>query len=273
MNRQRRLDVLISTYGNDGIERVARMALPEVGGVTYVVSWQLPLPESEATIPAPLRRHDVIIYPTATKGLSVNRNNALRASEAPLCLIADDDLSYTPARLQAVIDTFDRNPDVDLASFMYEGADSKRYPEAETDLTVLPKNFYISSIEIAFRREAVARNSLSFNENFGVGAPLLRSAEDAVFLLDARRAGLRCRFFPIVITRHEGLTTGSRAITDRGVAMAEGAYIWLAHRWPGALRVPLFAWRNWRAGRFPLWWGLRHVLSGYRHAMKLFPIQ
>ena len=35
------LDVLISTCGSNGIERVAQMQLPQVDGVAYIVSWQL----------------------------------------------------------------------------------------------------------------------------------------------------------------------------------------------------------------------------------------
>lgn len=269
MTRYRKLDVLISTRGRSGIDRVAQMQLPRVVGVTYVVSWQIGDDDDADRLPESLRRDDVVVFPTHTTGLSVNRNNSLMVSEAELCLIADDDLSYTARQLTAVIDTFDSNPDVELATFMYEGDSAKSYPDGEADLTRLPKNYSVSSIEIAFRRRAIVDRGLSFNPHFGVGAPVLHSGEDGVFLLDARRAGVRCRFFPVVITRHDGLSTGNRPITDRGVIMAEGAYIFKAYGATGALRLPLYVWRNRRRGRLRFFWGLRWIVSGYLYGMKV----
>lgn len=269
LHNGRRLDVLISTYGRDGIERVSRMGLPAVDGVTYIVSWQIPVITECNSVPKELSRQDIEVYPTLSRGLSRNRNNALRLSRAEYCLIADDDLEYTSGQLRSVIDTFDRNPDVELATFRYSGNCSKKYPSAEVDLMRLPKNYFVASVEIAFRRKVILGKGLKFNVDFGIGAPILHSGEDGLFLLEARRAGIKCRFFPIVITRHCGLTTGSREITDIGVIMAEGAYIWKAHGYRGIPRLPLYVWRNWRNGRLRFWWGLRGIIKGYSYGMKV----
>ncbi len=260
------LDVLISTYGSDGIERVAVMPLPVVEGVRYVVSWQIPGFAEASPVPAQLCRDDIDVFPVDSTGLSRNRNNALRHAVAEYCLIADDDVEYTADRLRKVIDTLDRNPDVDLAAFMYDGQTDKAYPAGECDLTVLPKGFYISSIEIAFRRKRINDHGLWFNEKFGINAPVLGAGEDAMFLLDARRAGLRCRFFPVVVASHRGLTTGSRPVTSSAVTMADGAYIWKAYGVKGIPRLPLFVWRNYRRGRLPFFRGLRDIIRGYFYA-------
>ena len=51
--------------------------------------------------------------------MSRNRNNCLRHATADLCLIGDDDCRYTHEQLQAVINTFEQNPNVDIATFQY----------------------------------------------------------------------------------------------------------------------------------------------------------
>ena len=71
------LDVLICTYGLDGIERVAQMKLPQADGVAYVVSWQLTDDEFDADVPQALERQDLKVYKMNGRGLSRNRNNSL----------------------------------------------------------------------------------------------------------------------------------------------------------------------------------------------------
>ena len=98
-----KLEVLISTLGRDGIERVAKMVLPRVDGVRYLVSWQKP----DGDIPQSLVRPDMSVYRTSSMGISSNRNDAFDASTARLLLIADDDLIYTEEGLQSVIATME----------------------------------------------------------------------------------------------------------------------------------------------------------------------
>lgn len=259
---QTKLEVLICTYGREGIGRVGRMQLPTVDGVRYLVSWQ-PAGCDTSVIPSELRRDDVTVVIADSIGSSNNRNNAVDHATAPVCLMADDDLRYTPDGLLAVIDTFENNPDLDVASFRYSGDDNKQYPSAETDLTNdWPKNFYCASFEIAFRREAVA-GRIFYNPYFGINAPRLMNGEDSVFILDCRNAGLNCRFFPITITHHAGLTTGLRNIDDPRVAMGEGAYIRYCYGWKGFPRVPLFVWRRFRSGKIKFLWGLLYVTKGF----------
>ncbi len=119
------LDVLISTMGYDGIKRVVAMNLPRVDNVKYIVSWQLPGDDFPGVIPQELMREDVNVYQLNSRGISLNRNNAIDNSTADICLTADDDLKYTPEQLKSVIATFENNPDVDIATFKYSGNDKK----------------------------------------------------------------------------------------------------------------------------------------------------
>lgn len=265
------LDVLISTLGYDGIKRVVDMNLPHVDGVNYIVSWQLPDEKKiPGIVPNELLRSDVKVYQLNSRGISINRNNAINHSSADICLTADDDLVYTPRQLQDVIKTFEENDDCDVATFMYSSDCEKSYPSQSFDLREMPKGYYISEIEIAFRRD-VGHGKLLFNEYFGPGAHLLQAGEGAIFIHYALSMGLNCRFFPIKITHHAGLSTGNRRLSA-GVVMAQGAYFAIVYPGSALLRIPLFAWRSWRAGRVKLFPAMSQLVKGYIYGKRYFNI-
>ena len=108
-----RLDVLICTFGKEGIRKTSEMSLPRIAGVRYIVSWQTNGSDPN-DIPDSIKREDILVAPTDSIGSSNNRNHAIHVSTAPICLTADDDLAYRADQLQAVIDTFEKNPDIDL---------------------------------------------------------------------------------------------------------------------------------------------------------------
>lgn len=258
------LNVAIATWQADGIRRVAAMELPEVAGVSYVISWQA---HADATIPESLSsRSDIAIHRFDRAGVSANRNNALSHCSADIILMADDDLRYTAGQLLRVIEVFENNPEVDIATFRYLGSNQK-YPAGETDLKLpLPKGFSASLITIACRRDSL--NGLTFDEQFGPGAPVWQAAEDEKFLFDAISRGLRCRFFPIDITAHPNASTGSRPITSAGVAAASGRMIRLLYPLSFPLRIVLKAWRQHRIGGdffFVLRNAFRGALQSSRH--------
>lgn len=265
MEPRPRLSVLIATCRPDGIERVVAMDLPEVAGVHYWVSWQmhenLPVPESLAS------RKDVSVLCTDTIGLSNNRNNLLENAEGDIFLIADDDLRYTSDQVRSVIDVFDENPEIDYASFMFTGADAKVYPSHVCHLWPVPKNFSQTSFEVAIRNNS-RTTRLRYNPFFGLGAPVLRSGEDELFLISAIRLGLNCRFFPIIITHHEGLTTGNRKITDNGVLKASGAVIAVQYPFTAFMRIPLKAYRLHKSGQSSFLRSLRYMTYGVWYLLR-----
>lgn len=252
-----KLDVAISTYQPQGLQRVASMNLPKVEGVRYVVSWQ---EHGGAPIPDQLLRSDVkIVRFGKSGGLSVNRNNALAYTSAPVVLIADDDLKYTAAQLQSVIDTMESNHQVQVATFQYIG-DNKYYPSIEQPITrKIPKGLTFTSFEIAIRRECLS--SLKFDERFGIGGTLFDIGEDEKFMLDAVRMGYICRFFPINITTHPGPTTGHRPITNPRAAAGTGCLIRGWYPWSWILRIPLKTYRLKKSGS-KFGFCLRHMLRG-----------
>lgn len=236
------LEILISTL-DEGINNVPAMLLEQREGIGYVVSWQHS-EGKEIAMPSQLKRDDVKVCDLAGRGLSRNRNNCLRHATADVCLIADDDCRYTHEQLHAVVEIFDRNPSLALATFRMEGRyNAKTYPEHEFNLAKPPKGYYVSSIEIALRRTAAGH--LRFDERFGLGAPVFQCCEEELFVEQAVYAGLDCRFIPITVVRHDGATTQQSRATEPGVLAARGAYLWLSRRYHSTAlpRAVLMAWR------------------------------
>lgn len=260
MSVQLTLDILIATHTPAGILRVADVVLPPIDRVRYIVSWQS---HGDAPIPPSLAgRPDVEIHRFNAIGQSHNRNNALAHAGGDILLIADDDLIYTPERLQSVIHAFETHPQMEMALFRYDGPDTKTYPTAECPIgQTLPKGYYASNIEIAIRRSSRA-GALRYDPDFGIASPRWSLGEDAILLLTARRLGLNIRFFPITITTHPGHSTGTRPMSATGDLRATGACISLEHPCSWPLRIPLKAWREWRRGRMALLRGITQMTLG-----------
>ena len=69
-----KLQVLICTIGAEGIGRVVDSSHPEVEGVEYLVSWQLP--DGDMDVPEALVvRDDVKVCKVNNRGICRNRNN------------------------------------------------------------------------------------------------------------------------------------------------------------------------------------------------------
>lgn len=217
----KKLQVMICTYGREGISRVADAVHPEMADVEYIVGWQLP--EGDCPVPEKLKeRSDFKIFRTNTRGLSKNRNFILTQASSPILLISDDDVDYSESGLATVIESFENNPDIDVITFRYDSKGSpKEYPDFSFSLWSPPKNYYPSSIEISFRRESVQGRVL-FNEVFGIGASF-PSGEEDLFLHECQKSGLKGLFIPAVICIHEGTTTSERDSADPEFIRTKGA--------------------------------------------------
>lgn len=262
------LEILICTI-DEGIHRVEQELLPPMPGVCYLVSWQQTDAALWGDVPQALRRPDVRVVKLHGRGLSVNRNNAIANATGDVCLIADDDLRFIPEGLMQIVSKFEQDVELAIATFRFESQSDKRfYPSEEFDLRRFPKNYNVTSFEIAFRRVAL-QGVLPFDEHFGIGAPVLAAGEENVWLHDALALGMKGRFFPVTIVRHNHLTTGFRDACKRGVVMANGAYLYVAkrHDWM-MLRALLMAWRTWRKG-VPMLKSIRWVFGGILYASKI----
>ncbi len=200
------LEVLICTI-DDGIERAMDVILPKpIEGVRWLIAWQMPPTEKKQLVQPLLERGDVTIIISQSIGLCRNRNIALRHATQDICIIADDDLAYTPEDLAKIRNAYDNRENADMILFKYRSkiCPKDSYPKGERDLKNFHRihNYYPVSFEITFRREAILKSGISFNEEMGLGAGFVCAGEEAIFLRDAIRAGLNCRFVPQSITTH-----------------------------------------------------------------------
>lgn len=278
MENKKQLDVLIASFGKEGITRLSRLTLPVLKGVRWLISSQIPGGDFPP-IPDSLQRHDIVISFSDSSGLSFNRNLLLDMAEAPVCLIADDDLIFSSEGLAGIINSFRENPDISVGAFKYDSLPSwyrdnpsspvtdkpvceKYYPDHTFPLERPVKNFYISAIEMAFRLDDIRKAGIRFNENFGIKAKY-PCGEDTVFLHDCIKSGLKCRFFPIHIATHLGVSTGNRKVGDADILRAQGILIPLLYPASGFLRVILKAWRSSRSSASSFIFCLRHAMRGW----------
>lgn len=226
-----RIEVLICTYGADGMHRLATAGVfPPAEGVDYVVSWQLP--DGDADVPRSIAsRPDFRVVKTCSYGLSVNRNHALDIATAPICLIADDDLVYDPAAFENLREAYRHNPAADmiLSHITADGRKTANYFPSMFDLRKAPRGYYYVSVEISFRLEAVRRSGVRFNEMMGIGAPVLRGGEEEIFMRSLLRKGLRGICIPLVIGNHIGPSTGKRMCREPWFIMTQGAVARFRH--------------------------------------------
>lgn len=229
------LQVLISTYDQEGVDRVSKMFLPELENVTYLVSVQNPQ-KKQIKYPASIIRKDIRVSETESKGLGLNRNHSIDESTGDILLISDDDLVYTEWGLKAVIHTFEEYSDIDIATFRYLGRDNKVYPDYEFDLLNEPKGYYITSFEIAIRKSSISKD-IRFSRYLGAGNTVFSCGEENLFVYRLLKAGLKGRFFPITIVEHPELTTGSRQATA-GTLRGQGNWLRLRYgKFMGYLRL------------------------------------
>ena len=261
------LNLALITHGPGGIRRVASQNLPQVPGVSYIVSWQnhenTPVPDSLA------HRPDIFIHRFDTTGQSLNRNNSLELCTADIILIADDDLKYTTEALLNVISTFEEHPEVDLATFRSINDCKTAYPRESVKLkSHLPSNYSVSTYEMAIRRKTAG--ALRFHPELGLASPSLHGGEDEAFLLTAIKRGLHCRFFPLTLCVHDHPSTGSKAHPTDANIRAAGCIIALYNPWTAVLRLPLKALRLHRSKRANFFRALPLLISGALRTPRLF---
>lgn len=178
------LQLLICTIDR-GIDRVCDLVLPPLNDISYVVSWQHSTADDDRTVPSVLQRDDIQVHHLDGRGLSRNRNHCLRHATGDICMVCDDDCRYHPQWLRAVVNAFEQQPTLDVATFMMQSEYChKHYPKQSIDLRHSPAGYYPTSFELAFRRSSV-QDRLQFNEHFGLGAQLFHCGEEEIFVHDA----------------------------------------------------------------------------------------
>jgi glycosyltransferase involved in cell wall biosynthesis len=197
-----KLNILISTM-DERINNVYKILLPPKSDVTYIISHQY-LDEKYNYTPENLFRDDVFIFKYKGKGLSKNRNNALKHSDGDIILIADDDVRFLPDSFEIIEKSYLDNPGMDLICFKIMTPENegeyKAYPENPYPLKEQFQHF-ISSIEITFRTARIKEADLRFDDRFGLGS-FLGWGEEKVFITDAIKKKMNVWYIPQYIVIH-----------------------------------------------------------------------
>lgn len=218
------LEVLICTI-NERIQKVPDVLLAPIANVKYLISWQQ-TGTVKVTLPEALEgRDDVRVVTLEGRGLSANRNHALKHATGDILLLSDDDCRYTPEYFERVLHNFVKYPLADFICFRCvdrKGNFIKRYATRPFTYAKRPRGAYFSSIEIAFRR----KTSLPFfDERFGLGSRFLACGEEEIFLFSAWKKGLKIIFVPETIVETDANTTGARFLTYGAVRRSKGAVL------------------------------------------------
>lgn len=214
-----KLTVLISTL-NEGILGLQKTIAIRHPQVCYLIIHQnleqIPVPEF-------LKRDDIQIITSTSRGLSRSRNLGLKNCKTPYALIADDDVAYFKNSFDTIITSFEDNPELDLAMFKIKTPrgekEYKNYPEHTHVLK--EKSHPFSSIEMALRISSIRKNKIKFDRRFGLGAFVPR-AEEAIFVMDCISINLLCMYFPYFIVEHpyessgKNRSSGNKKYFDQG---------------------------------------------------------
>lgn len=160
------------------------------------------------------------------KGLSKSRNLAIENAIEEICIVADDDVAYVEGFQETILNAYRNEPNADIIVFQVETPEGdlfKNYPTEPKELKLMDL-MKVSSIEITFNREQVVNREVRFDERFGLGTNL-PSGEEALFLVDAIRKGLRIFYVPERIVIHPKESSGHNFRNNDPLIESKGALI------------------------------------------------
>jgi hypothetical protein len=171
-----------------------------------------------------LQKKSYVIYSQInSKGVAKNRNNALKHRvKGSICLLCDDDVVYFEDAFVKILQSFEKNKNIDFLTFKiktFSGKDYKNYKQ-EPFYQTLRSLTSIGIIDVAFREEVLEKYNLSFDERFGPGG-YYSIGEDFIFMTDAYKQGATILYEPLNIVQHDDVGTG--AILKDSIIFGRGA--------------------------------------------------
>ncbi|WP_367378201.1 glycosyltransferase [Enterococcus gilvus] len=188
-----KMDVLIATMKRNSIDFLDNMNTESDLIVVNQIG-EIPIRQTN------YKGNTLTIKNSQETGLSKSRNMALELSQADVCLIADDDISYVSGYEKKILDTYKNYPDADIIAFQVDRIGGERNKVFRSNVHWENKIslFKISSVEITFKRQSINKKKLLFNEKIGAGTEF-GQGEESVFLTEAYNQGLKILYVPIKI--------------------------------------------------------------------------
>lgn len=156
------------------------------------------------------KRDDVREIRLDSVGVTRSRNEAIRQARGEVLVFGEENVEWVDAGLDDVIALFADNPR--LAVFLGRAEDEtgalrKRYPSYREPATIW-NSARVGTIELAVRPEQMRKSKVQFDENFGAGTDNYLG-DEYILVADANRAGLKCEYFPVTISRHPRESSGT----------------------------------------------------------------
>lgn len=204
------LTIIISTM-NDNINYCEKAIQIQHPNILYLIIHQN---HTNTPIPDFLKRPDIEVITSQTKGLSKSRNIGIKECKTKYALIADDDVIYIENGLLKILNIINDN-NLDFATFKIktpDGKDYKNYHNEETYIEV-PFFHWFSSIEILVNTITLKNNNISFDERFGLGT-FLRKNEEDILIKDLLYKKTTGKFFPTYIVIHPYESSGKKKLSE-----------------------------------------------------------
>ncbi|MGI9533099.1 hypothetical protein, partial [Lutimonas sp.] len=109
----------------------------------------------------------------------------------------------------------------------------------------------VSSVEIAFRSDSILKNNLKFDEKFGLGSTF-PTGEEAIFLSDALKKGLKIKYVPIPIVQHPKESSGYNYTNNYSLIMGKGAMLCRIFGWKAYVISIAFALKKYKLSSISL---------------------
>lgn len=204
------------------------------------------------------------IFSFKEKGLSKSRNRAIELCDSDIALISDDDVEYVDDFDKIILKAFEENIYADIITF-----------QVKTPTGELFKNNYqkfqfihniktimkVSSIEIAVRISSIKEKKLKFDERFGLGSNF-PTGEEAIFLSDAIKNGLKIVYLPIPIVIHPQESSGGMFKNNPSLIMAKGAMFYRIFGLVGYFVSFLFALKKYKLSNYSFFNFSKFMIEG-----------
>jgi len=251
------LDFLIPMFPNGVFDHCAILIINQTNGDKTLTS----------------AHKNIRVINSKEQGLSKSRNLALQHAIGKICLIADDDVRYVQNFDKIILEAFLKHKEASLITFKIETLDEKAfkpYPHASRKYLKIKELENISSIEMAFRREAVLSKNIFFDELFGLNSVFL-CGEEFVFAKALFDKELAIYYENTVIVRH-ALITSTSAQGANHLVYARGALKYIKNKnlaYLMCLNMMRYLWQYGHIGIAQVPYKLKIALKGQRDYKKL----
>lgn len=206
------------------------------------------------------------VFSFKEKGLSKSRNKALELCDSDIALISDDDVVYVDNIEEILEMAFKENQDVDIITFQIKTPDGNFFKENYKKFKFFHNMrtiMQVSSIEIAFRVKSIKENKIKFDEKFGLGTNY-PTGEEAIFLYDAMKKGLKIIYLPTPIVYHPKESSGGMFKNNPTLIKAKGAMLYRIFGFKSYLISILFTYKKYKISNYSFLGFFRYMLFGIK---------